>query len=58
MQNMYDLKFDTEATLLSMGTIFPIVFTISESYSRREKALKYLASIKVRSTYIPGLAFA
>mmetsp|Transcript_53343 Transcript_53343/g.169577 ORF Transcript_53343/g.169577 Transcript_53343/m.169577 type:complete len:306 (+) Transcript_53343:332-1249(+) len=44
-----DIKLETNMNTLSLGTIFPIVFTISQSYKRREEALQRLASLKANA---------
>ena len=42
----YGLKADLPLTLIATAVIFPIVFSISGAYKRREVALGYYGSIK------------
>lgn len=46
----YDLKADLPlAMIISMAVVFPIVFSISGAYSRREAALRDYSSLKAHS---------
>jgi len=47
-KDMFAFKLETKGimSILSLGTIFPIVFTIGQSYKRREEALQRIASMR------------
>lgn len=48
----YGLKADLPLTLIATAVIFPIVFSISGAYKRRETALAYYGSIKAHGRAI------
>jgi predicted membrane chloride channel (bestrophin family) len=50
----YDLLADFPMTLIGVAVVFPIVFSISGAYKRRETALKHYATIKAfgRAIYL------
>jgi len=50
----YDLLADFPMTLIGIAVVFPIVFSISGAYKRRETALKHYATIKAygRAIYL------
>ncbi|GLI68400.1 hypothetical protein VaNZ11_012786 [Volvox africanus] len=41
-----NLKFRMEFSILSLGTVFPLVFSIQQAFSRREEALRNLSILK------------
>eukprot|EP00198_Chlamydomonas_reinhardtii_P006445 XP_001695781.1 predicted protein [Chlamydomonas reinhardtii] len=41
-----DLQFKIEFSILSVGTVFPLVFSIQQAFSRREEALRDLSMLK------------
>ena len=45
----YQLTADFPLTLVGISIVFPIVFSISSAYNRRERALQHLASFKAHS---------
>jgi hypothetical protein len=45
----FGLKASFPETIISVGVVFPIVFSISGAYSRREDALKQYSSFKAHS---------
>jgi len=45
----YGLTADFPLTLVGIAIVFPIVFSISSAYNRRERALSYLADFKAHS---------
>jgi hypothetical protein len=45
-KGMLDFSFDTSMSIVAVGTIFPLVFSVQASFQRREKALASLASLK------------
>src|SRR5215472_13594173 len=49
-----DIKADFPLTLIATAIVFPIVFSISTAYNRRERALEEYGAIKAcgRSLYI------
>lgn len=51
----FEIKSDFPLTLVGTAIIFPIVFTISGAFKRRENALAYYASLKAHGK---GLYFA
>jgi len=50
----YDLQSEFPMTLIGIAVVFPIVFSISGAYKRRETALKHYATIKAfgRAIYL------
>src|SRR5262245_52353886 len=44
-----DLVMDLPADLVSIGVIFPLVFSIASAFTRREDALKNFASLKANA---------
>lgn len=49
----YDVYADFPLTLIGIAVVFPVVFSISGAYARRERALQYYGSLKAhgRSMY-------
>ena len=45
-KGMLDFSFDTSMSIVAVGTIFPLVFSVQASFQRREKALAALSSLK------------
>jgi hypothetical protein len=45
-KSMLDFSFDTSMSIVAVGTIFPLVFSVQASFQRRERALAALASLK------------
>ena len=42
----FEFVFEIPTTLIGIAVIFPLVFSISSAYRRREEALRYFASLK------------
>ena len=42
----FDYLFEIPTSLIGIAVIFPLVFSISSAYKRREEALRYFASLK------------
>jgi hypothetical protein len=42
----FDYRYNINITLLGMAVIFPLVFTLRESFKRRDRALRYLGQYK------------
>ena len=45
-KGMLDMSFDTSMSIVAVGTVFPLVFSVQASFQRRERALAALASLK------------
>mmetsp|Transcript_1543 Transcript_1543/g.3516 ORF Transcript_1543/g.3516 Transcript_1543/m.3516 type:complete len:336 (+) Transcript_1543:161-1168(+) len=45
-KGVLDFSFDFSMSIVAVGTVFPLVFSVQASFSRREQALKALAQIK------------
>lgn len=45
-KGMLDFSFDTSMSIVAVGTIFPLVFSVQASFQRRERALAALSSLK------------
>ncbi len=45
----YKLQADIPTSLIGLAVVFPIVFSISAAYRRREEALKYLGSLRAHA---------
>eukprot|EP00961_Rhodomonas_salina_P025309 341201-Rhodomonas_salina.6 len=43
---MFNLQFNTSLSIVAVGTVFPVVFSINAAYQNREKALRHLDEIK------------
>ncbi|KAG2435396.1 hypothetical protein HXX76_007468 [Chlamydomonas incerta] len=43
-----DLRFRQDFSIISVGTIFPLVFAIQQAFMRREEALKEMAFLKAQ----------
>ncbi|KAG2435397.1 hypothetical protein HXX76_007469 [Chlamydomonas incerta] len=43
-----DLRFRQDFSIISVGTIFPLVFAIQQAFTRREDALKEMAFLKAQ----------
>jgi hypothetical protein len=41
-----DIRSNMDFTMISTGTVFPLTFTLSQAFTRRERATALLASIK------------
>ncbi|MFB6356513.1 MAG: hypothetical protein ABEJ65_08355 [bacterium] len=44
----FGIRAEIPTSLVGIAVVFPIVFSISAAYTRREEALKYLASMKAQ----------
>mmetsp|Transcript_5568 Transcript_5568/g.13327 ORF Transcript_5568/g.13327 Transcript_5568/m.13327 type:complete len:331 (-) Transcript_5568:132-1124(-) len=53
-KGMLDFSFDFSMNIVAVGTIFPLVFSVQASFSRRERALAALAHLKgtIFATYL------
>jgi hypothetical protein len=45
-KGILDFSFDTSMSIVAVGTVFPLVFSVQASFQRREKALSELAGLK------------
>eukprot|EP00287_Rhodomonas_sp_CCMP768_P011017 CAMPEP_0196743022 /NCGR_PEP_ID=MMETSP1091-20130531/50259_1 /TAXON_ID=302021 /ORGANISM="Rhodomonas sp., Strain CCMP768" /LENGTH=309 /DNA_ID=CAMNT_0042089249 /DNA_START=8 /DNA_END=934 /DNA_ORIENTATION=- len=45
-KGVLDFSFDFSMSIVAVGTVFPLVFSVQASFSRREQALKALAQLK------------
>lgn len=45
-KGILDFSFDTSMSIVAVGTVFPLVFSVQASFQRRERALSELASLK------------
>ena len=45
-KGILDFSFDTSMSIVAVGTVFPLVFSVQASFQRREKAISELASLK------------
>eukprot|EP00960_Hanusia_phi_P047573 758470-Hanusia_phi.AAC.3 len=45
-KGMLEIQFNTSMSIVAVGTIFPLVFSVQASFQRREKALSCLAKLK------------
>jgi len=45
-KGVLDFSFDFSMSIVAVGTVFPLVFSVQASFSRREKALQGLAQLK------------
>mmetsp|Transcript_26920 Transcript_26920/g.86490 ORF Transcript_26920/g.86490 Transcript_26920/m.86490 type:complete len:364 (-) Transcript_26920:645-1736(-) len=41
-----DLAWDTNFSIISLGSVFPVVYTINQAFNRREKAAEIIAELK------------
>mmetsp|Transcript_19673 Transcript_19673/g.40076 ORF Transcript_19673/g.40076 Transcript_19673/m.40076 type:complete len:348 (+) Transcript_19673:36-1079(+) len=41
-----DISWNTSLSIVAVGTVFPVVFSIQAAYQNREKSLKYLDDVK------------
>lgn len=53
-KGLLDFSFDFSMSIVAVGTVFPLVFSMQASFSRRERALSALARLKgtIFSTYL------
>ena len=45
-KGILDFSFDTSMSIVAVGTVFPLVFSVQASFQRRERALSELAALK------------
>ena len=46
MCSLYDIKLKTDFTIISIAIIFPLVFTITGAFQKRQEAIKYFSDFR------------